>query len=255
MILLRTLLAMAIVALPVCARANAVVPPCGAPEKPAFPEPGPMVEAIVLDAAESSRWTPPACTGWPLASRSKLVLGVAGSFRFAGTSEDLLARLGAISELPKIRYWSKSANSWRVVATAASALSNRDADSRRADFAQVELQPRTEHYFWENDSRAGEIVYKITLRERGADRAVVTRENVTPMGQFPILTFDPGSSQAAIFLIRRGPSLWGVYILERVTEGERSLIGIPSESIVNRDTALFRYIAGMPTDKAPAPFH
>ncbi len=255
MILLRAFLAMAIVASPVCARANAVVPPCGAAEKPAFPEPGPMVETTILDAAESSRWTPPACTGWPPASHSKLVLGVAGSFRFAGTSEDLLTRLGAISQLPKIRYWSKSAGSWRAVATAASALSNPSPSSHRADFAQAELQPRSEHYFWENDSRAGEIVYKIAVRERAADRAVVTRENVTPMGQFPILTFDPGSSQAAIFLVRRGPDLWGVYILERVTDGERSLIGIPSESIVNRDAALFRYIAGMPTDKAPAPFH
>jgi len=253
-ILLRALLAMAIVMLPVCARADAVVPPCGAPEKPAFPEPGPMVEKIVLDGAESSRWTPPACTGWPAASRSKLVLGVAGSFRFAGTSEDLLTRLGAISQLPKIRYWSKSADSWRAVATAASALSSPSPNSRRADFAQTELQPRTEHYFWENDSRAGEIVYKVTIRERGADRAVATRENVTPMGQFPILTFDPGASQSAIFLVRRAAGLWGVYILERVTEGERSLIGVPSESIVNRDAALFRYIAGIPTDKAPAPF-
>ncbi len=248
------LLIVAAVALPLWARADAVVPPCGAPEKPAFPAPGPMVEMTILDDVQSSRWKPPSCTGWPAASYSKLVIGVAGSFRFTGTMEDLLTRLGAISGLPKVRYWSKSAGGWRPVATAASALSNRNADSRRADFAQDEFRPRTEHYFWENDSRAGEIVYKIAVRERTADRAVATRENVTAMGQFPILTFDPGASQSAIFLIRRAEGLWGVYILERVTDGETSLIGIPSESIVNRDAALFRYIAGMPTDKAPAPF-
>jgi hypothetical protein len=254
MILSRMILAAAIAAVPLCAQAQTVVPPCGMPEKPAFPRPGPQVEKTILDGDGSGRWTPPACTGWPSTSRSQLVIGIAGSFRSTEPVETLLTRLGAISQLPKVRYWSQHAGEWRPIAVAASALSNQNASSRRADFAQQELLPRTDHYFWENDSRAGEIVYKITVRERGADRAVATRENVTAITQFPIITFNPGATQSAIFLVRREPDIWGVYILERVTDGARSLVGIPKESIVNHDSALFRYIAKMQTDRDPPPF-
>lgn len=251
MIFFRTLILLSLFAIPAQSQ---VLAPCGAAPKPAFAKPGAEPAYAILDGTAAAQWAVPGCTGWQAGSRSKLVVGIAGSFRFDGTIDDLLARAGAISQLPKILYWSQSHTAWQPVAVSASALRNSDAKSSREDFSPRELVAGSEHYFREEDSRAGNVVFKVTMRERDADRAVFTRTNCTAISAY-IFSSDPGSSQTTVFLMRISPGIWGIYILDRVGEGTSRILPIPQQSITNRDVAYFRYLAGIPTDRDPAPFH
>jgi hypothetical protein len=57
--------------------------------------------------------------------------------------------------------------------------------------------------------------------------------------------------QSVIFLDRRGSGLWGYYQTIRAAEGA-SVIALGSDaSYVNRLAALYRYVAGIPTDQEP----
>ena len=81
-------------------------PPCGSATFPPYPdlEDSPAVRA--WEHAESGRdWTPPACIGWTDPGFTTLVVTVA-HFRHASGVEGLLRRIGAISELAGMRYWS-----------------------------------------------------------------------------------------------------------------------------------------------------
>src|SRR5580704_7339536 len=68
-------------------------PPCGAAAAPAYPAPGAAPVIAIWQEKEliDSNWHPPGCTGWPSDSRSKLVVTLAGSFRFDGPMNQLLA--------------------------------------------------------------------------------------------------------------------------------------------------------------------
>ena len=91
----------------------------------------------------------------------------------------------------------------------------------------------------------------MTVRERTAERLVVSTENVTPIRVGILTAFEPGAMQSVIFLDRRGPGLWGYYQTIRAAEGA-SVIALGSDaSYVNRLAALYRYVAGIPTDQEP----
>ena len=228
-------------------------PPCGAPQIPALPLAGepPAIQVWHETDLEKVNWRPPSCTGWLPTSRSKLLVALAGSFRFDGTVEDLIAREGAISTLRGIRYWSATEGLWRTLVIDASALSGPDKRSRRADFSAAELVKGSELHFWEHDSRSGEIVYRMSVLDRGPDRAVIATENETPVRFLLVTLFAPGALQSVEFIARVSPGIWGVYLLTRTGEGTSVLAGSHDASYVNRAVALYRHLAGIPTDREP----
>jgi hypothetical protein len=83
-------------------------PPCGTAPVPAYASPGAQPAMAILRAEEldKSVWQPSSCTGWPAASRSRVVVAIAGLVHLAGGPETLLARAGAVSTLRTVRYWS-----------------------------------------------------------------------------------------------------------------------------------------------------
>src|SRR4030095_9699049 len=109
-------------------------------------------------ALRRSGGKPPHCLGGASSSHSKLVVALAGSFHFDGTIDELVARTGAISTLRGVRYWSVTDKIWRPLVIDASALSRLDPRSRRSDFATEEMTAGSELYYWENDSRSGQII-------------------------------------------------------------------------------------------------
>jgi hypothetical protein len=228
-------------------------PPCGNATHSTYPPPGapPTVQVWRGADLERSGWTPPACSGWPSFSRSKLVLALAGSFQFDGTIDALLSRIGAISTLPGMRYWSLTDKAWRPLAMSAAALSRPDPSSRRPDFSAEEMTVGLEIFYWEDDSRSGGIVYQMRVRERNPGRAVIATDNYTPVRIFPITLFAPGALQSVEFIDQLAPALWGVYILTRTGEGSSWLADSHEGSYVNRAVAVFRHLAGIPTDKEP----
>jgi hypothetical protein len=189
--------------------------------------------------------------GWAPSSHTKLILALAGSFRFDGSADQLVARIGAISTLRGVRYWSVTDKMWRPLVIDAWALSRADPRSRRPDFLAAEMTAGSELYYWQNDSRSGKIVQRMTVRERSPARVVVAIENLTPVRFFILTLFEPGALQSVEFVELVSPGVWGVYLLPRTSEGASALVGGHEASYVNRAVAIYRHLAGIPTDEEP----
>jgi hypothetical protein len=237
------------------APAHAAVPqpPCTVAAIPAYsaPDAAPMIAIWHGGDLEQSKWQPPRCTGWSPTSHSTLIVALAGSFRFNGSIDQLLERVGAISAFRTIRYWSTTDKEWRPFANDASALTGPDKANRRADFSASELIKNATLYYWEDDSRSGEIVYRLSVYENSPDRAVIASENITPIRKFFVTLFKPGALQSIIFVQRLSSGLFGIYILSRTGEGTSTLAEGHDDSYVNRAVALYRQLAGIKTDQEP----
>ena len=237
----------------VSAGADGPQPPCVLAPVPAYPPPGkaPTIEVWHDEDLQRSGWRPPGCLGWAPTSRSKLIVALAGSFRFDGTADELIGRIGAISRLRDIQYWSVTDKSWRPLVTEASALSGPNARSRRADFLPDEMATGSALYYWENDSRSGKIVQRMTVRERRPDSVSVAIDNVTPVRFLMVTLFEAGALQSVQFLKRISPGVWGIYLVTRTGEGASALAGGHEASYINRAVAVYRYLAGIPTRDGP----
>src|SRR5579872_7142978 len=147
-------------------------PPCAVAAIPAYPAPdtAPTIAIWHGRDLEQGKWQPPPCTGWPPASKSKLIVAVAGSFSFNGSIDRLLNRVGAISSFLFFRYWATTDKEWRPLAYDTSALTGPDKAERRADFSAAELTNHAELYYWEDDSRSGQVVYRLSVMENTSGR-------------------------------------------------------------------------------------
>lgn len=215
------------------------------------PPPGAPPLIRIWHADDLEQWQPPPCTGWSQHSKSNLIVSLTGSFRFEGGMSALLARVGAISALPSVMYWSVTDKKWGPLAHDASALNGPDPKSRRRDFSAAELVPGADLYYWEDDVRSGEIVYRIKVSEITPERAVIASDNITPVRRFFITLFKPGALQSVLFIQRLRPGVFGAYILNRTGEGTSALAGGHEQSYVNRANALYRQLAGIKTDQEP----
>jgi hypothetical protein len=229
-------------------------PPCGSAAAPPYSPAGvpPEVKLWHGDDLRRAGWKPPDCSGWASSSHAQLILATAGSFRFDGTVDQLVARIGAISTLRGVRYWSVTDKRWRPLVIDAWALSRPDPLSRRPDFLAAEMTVGSELYYCEDDSRSGKIVHRMTVRERSPTRAVIAIENLTPVRLFFVTLFEPGTLQSVEFVERVSPGVWGAYLLTRTGEGASAFAGGHDASYVNRAVAIYRHLAGIPTDEEPA---
>ncbi len=227
-------------------------PPCGEAPQPAYADPGGSPNVQVWSGGDLGRdWRPPACVGWTSAGFDVLV-ALAGSFSDPGTAQDLLARFGAVSRMTAIRYWSVTDQAWRPLVTSATALSGPDAGQRRPDFAPAELTAGSTLFFAQTDNRSsGEVVYRLLIRELSPDRLVISTENVTAVRELFLTLFDPGELQSIYVLERGSTGVWTYYSLSRTSPDASLLASGHAASYLNRAVALFRYVAGIPTDQEP----
>jgi hypothetical protein len=238
------------------ASADGPRPPCGEAPRPAYADPGSAPNVQAWRGGDlGADWWPPDCVGWDSAGFDVLV-ALAGSFTAAGTAQDLIARFAAISRMTAIRYWSVTDQAWGPLVTSATALSGPDAALRRPDFAPAELTAGSTVFFAQSDNRSsGEVVYRLTIRELHPDRLVVETENVTAVRSPLIVTlFDPSELQSTYFLEHGAQDVWTYYSLSRTSPDVNWLARRGQvASYLNRAVALFRYVAGIPTDQeAPA---
>lgn len=237
---------------PGMARAEGPRPPCGEAPQPAFADPGAPPNVEPWSGGDlGADWRPPDCVGWTSPGFDVLV-ALAGSFDDPGSAQDLLARFAAISRMTTIHYWSVTDQAWQELVTSATALSGPDPGQRRPDFAPTELTAGSTLFFAQTDNRSSsEVVYRLVIRELGPDRLVVATENITAVGKLFLTLFDPGELQSIYFLERGSPGVWTYYSLSRTGPDASILARGHAASYVNRAVALFRYIAGIPTDQAP----
>lgn len=230
----------------------APTPPCdGKAAWPAFPPSLGRPATRLWHEAElaSLGWAPPACTGWQPSVRPQLVAALAGQFRHADDAAALLARIGAISSLPELRYWSAGTRRWLAMARDATALASADPQARRPDFSAAEFVPGRELYYWMDDDETGQVVYRMRTLERSRDRVVIASENLTPVHFLFFTLFRPGELRAVEILQRQGPEFWQVYLLSRV-DRHWAFLGRQLEvSSLNRLLALYRRLADIPNEE------
>lgn len=240
-------------AAPVANEASLPQPPCAVrPPSPAYPAVDqPPNVSVWLEGDELSAWSPPPCTGWS-AKRASLLLGIAARFHHAGEVDAFVARWAATSAFRSIEYWSASRQRWRNLFDEAYALSGPDPAARRTDFDPTELQVGRELFLLQDENGPiGEVVQRLTVRERASDRLVLEIENVSPGRLLMLSLIAAGDAQILIFLERHDAGSWNYYSLVRLSKVATVIDPARARSYVNRAVGLFRHIAGLPTDREP----
>ena len=224
-------------------------PPCGAESNPPYPDVQHSPAIKVWDRSTLGRdWTPPDCLGWPAPGFTTLVSTVA---RFHATNvEGLLHRIGGISGLTGIRYWSTTHHSWRTLIVSASALAG-PGGSARPDFSAADLAPGAVRFFQQSDSLSGKATYRLQVVSASSDRLVFETENITGLHYMLVPLFPPHQLQAIYFLERESPDTWRYYSLARTGKDASSLAAGHDASAINRAVSFFRHFAGIPTDQEP----
>ena len=233
------------------AAADNPVPPCGAHQADPLPAFGAPPNARNWHARDLGPvWSAPDCAPWA-GEHFTVLTALAGTFTFAGTADDLLLRFGAFSAWRGIQYWSVTDGRWDLLVADAGALAGVEIGSRRADFTLGELKGGNDLYFLQRDNRSADaVVYRMRVNGAAADRLVVTVENVSPISVFIFTAFDAGDLKSTYIFQRLSPTLWGYYSLSGAREGA-VLIGNHDGSYLNRALAIFRHMAGLPTDMEP----
>lgn len=235
--------------------ATAPLPPCGAPPFPAWPDAVGELRLAFWQADElPAGWQAPACTGWAAwasADYARLMAG-AGRLRLPGGSAALLERLGKVSELAGLRYWSVTRDTWHVLIEEASALTGPDRDGRRPDFGPAELVPGRDYFYWQQEpSTSGSAVYRLRLLESRPDRLVVGVTNAGPARYFGITMLAAGKAQTLYVFQQLVGDDWGYYQLSRIGHGAHDWLPVTDASYANRAGALFRWFGGLPEDALP----
>lgn len=249
---MKLLLALVVAVLPLAASAqvNLPRPPCGDVPVPMYAASDNKPSTAVWQGVElrRARWQPPSCLAW--SGDSRLVAALAAELRTNLTLDQLLMRLGAISAYPSIKYWSVGSQQWRPLALEAAVTRGPDGRETRPDLMPADFVPGHDHYYVERGKESGRTVHRLRLRERSADRAVISIENATAMRVAGFTAFEPGALQSVIFLDRRGLGVWSFYEVTRAGEASHSLVASREGSYVNRLTAFYHYMAG---NQASAP--
>lgn len=193
-------------------------------------------------------WAPPACSGWTAPGFRSLV-AVTGAFRLPGGVPAVLARMGAVSGTVGVRYWSVSKKAWEPLITAAHAA---DGGGRaRADFAAAEMTPGAALLYSQTDTGSGTVAYRMRVLEAGPGRVVLTNENTTTIRAVLVPLFSPGELQTLTVITRQAGDGWTYSSLTRTGARASGLTDGHEASAINRAVAMFRHVAGVPTDREP----
>jgi hypothetical protein len=194
-------------------------------------------------------WRAPDCLGWG-AVRTRLAVALAGEFQFAGSVDQLLDRYGRFSDHKSIRYWSVTDKVWKNLVSDAAFVDDPEGRNMLPDLTSADLVAGGAFHYLEV-GRWGRTIYRMTVLERTAGRAVLATENVTAIRFAAATLFEPASLQSVTFLERLGPGTWGYYQVTRAGAGASVLALGSHASYVNRSVALYRHLAGMRTDSEP----
>jgi hypothetical protein len=221
-------------------------PPCGTAPFPPYPEkPG----TPVVKVWERSDWTPTACTGWSPLSSATLVV-TAARFPHPGGIDGLLGRLGAVSRMTGLLYWSTSRQKWERLILDAYALTGPEGE-RRKDFAPAEMAAGRTLSMHQEDNLLGKAAYDTRIVSRTDDRLVFATRNASTISLLGLSLFQPDEIQSICFLDRESKVVWRYYNVTRMPKQAGLLTMGHDASLVNRAVALYRFLAGIPADQEP----
>ena len=226
-------------------------PPCGTEPVPPYPALADSPSVKFWSESEFGQdWKPPTCTSWTEAGFAALVT-TAGRFRYTSGAEGLLRRIGSISALAGVRYWSTTHKQWQTLIEDAHALTGSPPSQRRKDFTPDEMKEGKALYFEQVDNLSGRAIYRMRIAQVSADRLVFDVENVSTMRYSFVTLFRPGETQSIYFLDRESENVWRFYSMVRTGKNASRLTAGHASSSINRAVAFYRALAGIPTDQEP----
>lgn len=221
-------------------------PPCAGAPSPAYPDVlGVPVVDVWLDRHDLESWHPPACLDWQEKPTTALI-AVSGRFRHDGTLEDLLTRLGSVSQYTSIKYWSWSKHRWRQLFEKTAALSAPVRTAERSDFKADEFREENQLFILQNEAGSvGEVIQRVSIIDRTEDGIEIGITNLSAARVAFLTLFDPGGSEVRLWIERETDDRWRYYSLTRLSG--TALLARPAlkRSYVSRAEAMFRYLIGV----------
>lgn len=221
---------------------------CGQAPAPAYPasDRAPLVHCWLAEGRQDG--PAPDCTG--LRGREpELLVRVIGSYAAAGDLAGQLLRLGAVSALKGMGYWSFSDRKRMQLINEAYAVDSPVQLRPRPDFSLVELQRGDELYFVQRDNRSSALVpYGLRLLSTGPDTALLRVENVGVIKMMGLTLMAPRDVQWALTLERLPAGRFGYRSLLAV---QRLRIGAADkhrQSNLARAVAMFDLMAQQVTE-------
>ncbi|HEV7800150.1 MAG TPA: DUF6675 family protein [Burkholderiales bacterium] len=221
--------------------------PCGSDPVPAYAQSG-VQPAMNVSLSKNATARIDAPCADELGTSFKAIVVLSGSFRFNGDAAQLLARLGAVSKMKGLRYWSTTDKRWTELVPTSYAL-EQPGSKARSDFSAAELLNGKDVFFAQSDNRSGsEVTYRMRVTSGDKDRIIAQVQNVSPVKSFGFTVYEPGDVRNVHFLKRRSADIWDYYL---VTAVKKTPFGTTEASLVNRAAALYRYMAGQRADEEP----
>jgi hypothetical protein len=247
---LRTFYALAFLLAPLPAVAAGPIPPCARLPVPLYPALGQPPAIAIFHRGDLTDWPPDACAHFR-AVQPALLVALAGRFTGPVDRDGVLARFGAISQQRGIRYWSVTDRRWQALVIDAEALSGPGLAQRRADFTVAELTAGQDLYFAQQDNRSSApVIYRLRVRDVTPRGFLVETENVTPVRYLVMQVYGVGDLHMLDYLERAEDGAWNYYAINEIDSKSR-FFAASDKSYVNRAAALFRFFAGIPTDREP----
>jgi hypothetical protein len=165
----------------------------------------------------------------------------------------VLGRLGALSRQRAIVYWSASRGEWRPMLDDAAALAGPEPATRREDFGPQDFRPgATLHVLYDDSDPLGPVVYRITVLDSGPDRLRAVSVNTTPGRLMGFNVAEPGDLSSALAIRREPDGVFRYHVLTVVRLTSLAAAMVSHASHVNRAVAIFRYVAGLPSEGTPS---
>jgi hypothetical protein len=241
----------------IAATDNGPLPPCGQPPYPAYPDKINQLQINFWSEDQLAKpWQPPDCSGWQPAKFS-LLMAASGRFIAVDGANSILQRIGAVSSLAGLRYWSVSRDRWTTLVEQAYALDSPDESTRRDDFSLAELNSGREFFYWQHEpTTSGSAIYVFRIVASTPQRIVMRVHNASNVRHLGLNMLDAGGAETLyvfehLLTSSDGKQQWGYYQLTRMGHGLHDWLPVGQASYANRMTSVFRFFTGL--DEAELP--
>lgn len=216
---------------------------CGNAPRTPFPAAAGQPAVATWVSTQPASIPGPDCTG--LRTRDfVLVTSVTARFADGASADALLARVGAVSTMKGMTYWSEKDQRREVLITDASAVTAAGSSTRRADFSVAELKAGQAVHYAQHDNRASnEVGYSMRVVQASPTGWTVVYENVTPVKLYLVTLFEPGDIQTVISVEQLASGQWGYRSLTGIRKVGMGSVDSYRASYANRAVAMFEHIA------------
>ena len=225
------------------------IPPCKSAASKIVPEYGAVNAAPSVDVWKNTNLELGRACPRALSGPAELVVALSSRFVHSGNVEDLASRIGAVSSLKGLKYWSVTDRGWRVLVSQSNALDDLNTLRERPDFTAGEVLSGKTLFMVQRDTRStGRNFYAIQATTAKGQQLAVLIVNLTDIRFLLGTLFERQALVSAHFFTQLHGSEWGYYGL---TVAKKGAVEGKTASFINRAAAFERFITGEQPDVEP----